>query len=332
MISIYVSPFVCRVMVYEPVREARFVPLAPPGSSWAPPASAERASKAGTEAAVATKAAAAAAAASTKAAATAAAASTKAAAAGTAAAAAAPAGPEDDDTADSYTQDSNGDVSTGKVHAGRPTLDITATCRGLPKSEKTVLAAPGSPKDESCSITSGSSGSVDSIDGVDCTLTALQATTLLDSPKGSEPLLQQQQQLQPQDPDVTTTDTTAVPAARSGKQRRNETPLQAAVRRVSATHATFFVSGLWHMLIFYYATGLVTYHWLAFFTLQGPIMVVEAVLKHYAKAAGFKLPYAVSVFLTNFLLIVVARPLFFGPCDWSGLCSSMMDNVKSSLV
>jgi hypothetical protein len=321
-------------MVYEPVRETRFVPLAPPGSSWAKP-SAEQVTKADTEAAASsasTKAAAAAAAASTKAAAAAAAASTKAAAAGTAAAAAAPAGPED--TADSCTQDSNGDVSTdSKVHAGRLSLDITATCRVQPEAEKTVRAAPGSIKDGSCSITSGSSGSIDSVDSVDSTLTALQAPNPLDSRKGSDPLLlQQQNQPQPQNPDVTTTSPTAKPAARSGKQPRNETPLQAVVRRVAATHATFFVSGLWHLLIFYYATGMVTYHWLAFFTLQGPIMVVEAVLKQYAKAVGFKLPYAVSVFLTNFLLILVARPLFFGPCDWSGLCSSMMDNVKSSVV
>jgi hypothetical protein len=104
------------------------------------------------------------------------------------------------------------------------------------------------------------------------------------------------------------------------------------LRRVAATNATFLVSGLWHMLIFYYATGLVTYHWLAFFTVQGPIMVAEAACKHYAKQAGFKLPYPASVFLANFLLIVVARPLFFGPCDWSGMCSAMLSNVKGSVA
>lgn len=108
--------------------------------------------------------------------------------------------------------------------------------------------------------------------------------------------------------------------------------MQAILRRIAATNATFFVSGLWHLLIFYYATGLVTYHWITFFTVQGPIMVAETALKAYAKKVGFKLPYPVSVFLANFLLIVVARPLFFGPCDWSGLCTAMMDNVKTSVV
>jgi hypothetical protein len=125
--------------------------------------------------------------------------------------------------------------------------------------------------------------------------------------------------------------TPQLPAAAAAAARK-ETPAQAVMRRVAGTHATFFFSGLWHLLIFYYATGLVTYHWVTFFTVQGPIMVAETVLKHYAKRAGLRLPYAASVFLTNFLLIVVARPLFFGPCDWSGLCTAMMDNVKSSVV
>lgn len=100
-------------------------------------------------------------------------------------------------------------------------------------------------------------------------------------------------------------------------------------RRVAGLHATFVFSGLWHMLIFYFATGLVTPHWLAFFSLQGPIMAAEAVLKHVCVGRwGVALPPLVSVPLTNLLLIVVARPLFFGPCDWSGLCTAMMANVR----
>lgn len=121
-------------------------------------------------------------------------------------------------------------------------------------------------------------------------------------------------------------------SAAAAPAKRKETATQALLRRVAATHATFFFSGLWHLLIFYYATGLVTHHWLVFFSVQAPIMVAETALKHFAKKAGFALPVPVAVFLTNFLLIVVAQPLFFGPCDWSGMCTAMMDNVKGSVV
>lgn len=126
----------------------------------------------------------------------------------------------------------------------------------------------------------------------------------------------------------------SAPATQSAQEaaKRKETPAQAVLRRIAATHATFAFSGLWHMLIFYYATGLVTYHWPLFFSVQAPIMVAETVLKLYARRLGLKLPTAVSVSLTNFLLIVVAQPLFFGPCDWSGMCTAMMDNVKGAFV
>lgn len=107
---------------------------------------------------------------------------------------------------------------------------------------------------------------------------------------------------------------------------------QVLLRRLAALHATFAFSGVWHALIFYYATGLVTYHWFTFFSIQAPIMAVEAVLVKWAKRRGLLLPRAVSIFLTNFLLIVVANPFFFGPCDWSGMCTAMMDNVKGAFV
>lgn len=107
--------------------------------------------------------------------------------------------------------------------------------------------------------------------------------------------------------------------------------MAALLRRVVGLHATFVFSGLWHALIFFYATGRVTPHWFAFFSLQGPIMAAEAALKHVAARRGWALPQLASVLLTNVLLIVVARPLFFGPCDASGLCSAMMDNVRGGL-
>jgi hypothetical protein len=103
---------------------------------------------------------------------------------------------------------------------------------------------------------------------------------------------------------------------------------QKMIRRMLAVHATFIFSGLWHMLIFYYATGLLTYHWLAFFSVQAPILSLEAILIKWCKGKQLMLPRFAAIFLTNFLLIVVANPLFFGPCDWSGLCTAMYDNIS----
>ncbi|WIA10148.1 hypothetical protein OEZ85_010353 [Tetradesmus obliquus] len=107
---------------------------------------------------------------------------------------------------------------------------------------------------------------------------------------------------------------------------------QRMLRRLAALQATFAFSGLWHLLIFYYATGLVTYHWFLFFSLQAPIMAAEAILVKWAKQRQLLLRRPAAIFLTNFLLIVVARPLFFGPCDWSGMCTAMFDNVKGYFV
>lgn len=66
--------------------------------------------------------------------------------------------------------------------------------------------------------------------------------------------------------------------------------------------------------------------------LQAPIMAAEAILVKWAKNRQLLLPRPVAIFLTNFLLIVVANPLFFGPCDWSGMCSAMFDNVQRYFV
>jgi hypothetical protein len=71
---------------------------------------------------------------------------------------------------------------------------------------------------------------------------------------------------------------------------------------------------------------------LLFALLQAPIMAVEAILVKWAKQRKLMVRRPLAIFLTNFLLIVVANPLFFGPCDWSGMCTAMFDNVKGYFV
>jgi hypothetical protein len=66
---------------------------------------------------------------------------------------------------------------------------------------------------------------------------------------------------------------TAAAAAADGKAASDAAGSRASkqqrmLRRFAALQATFAFSGLWHLLIFYYATGLVTPHWFLFFSVQ----------------------------------------------------------------
>jgi hypothetical protein len=111
------------------------------------------------------------------------------------------------------------------------------------------------------------------------------------------------------------------------QQQHSKKKQKRLLRRFLALQATFAFSAAWHVLIFYYNTHIWTWHWFSFFSLQAPIITVESLLIRAAKARSFTLPRPVSIFLTNFLLIVVANPLFFGPCDWSGMCHAMMSSI-----
>ncbi|KAG2426899.1 hypothetical protein HXX76_012686 [Chlamydomonas incerta] len=90
------------------------------------------------------------------------------------------------------------------------------------------------------------------------------------------------------------------------------------LRRFLALQAVFLFSGLWHILIFWYNTRVFSWKWAAFFTVQAPILMLERALHKLGARLGIRVPHALQVFSANFLLIVVARPLFFGPADDTG--------------
>ncbi|GBF93009.1 hypothetical protein Rsub_05620 [Raphidocelis subcapitata] len=108
------------------------------------------------------------------------------------------------------------------------------------------------------------------------------------------------------------------------------------LRRAAALQATFAFSGLWHAFIWahFHGTSSLGWRWFVFFSVQAPIMVAEAALQHLwlAKWRLPPPPRAVSVLLTNFLLIVVAEPFFFGPCDASGMCARMMGSLQQAVA
>jgi len=101
-------------------------------------------------------------------------------------------------------------------------------------------------------------------------------------------------------------------AAAKGTPTASAAPAKPAprpLRRALALQATFLFSGLWHMFIWqHHHVGGAGWRWLAFFSLQAPIIVAEAALQRlWLRGRGLPpLPGWVSVPLTNFLLLVIA--------------------------
>jgi hypothetical protein len=114
---------------------------------------------------------------------------------------------------------------------------------------------------------------------------------------------------------------TAAGSASAGRR-----PRASLLRRCAALQATFVFSAVWHIAIFWYNTHVLCWRWVAFFSLQAPIVTVEMLLVTRARAAGLQLPRWLSVLLTNLLLIVIARPLFFGPADDYGFAARCLSN------
>lgn len=80
--------------------------------------------------------------------------------------------------------------------------------------------------------------------------------------------------------------------------------------------ATFLVSGLVHELILAYVSpNHVFGGWFWYFTLQGPLVLIEAVLKSWAAARRIQLPRLVANVLTCAVCMTMATWLFFPPAE-----------------
>lgn len=95
--------------------------------------------------------------------------------------------------------------------------------------------------------------------------------------------------------------------ARPGGGRRRASRL----RRVLAVCATFAASGAAHELGYLYLTGGLSGRWMLFFTLQGPLLVLEALLGAAASKAGVRVPRPLAILATLTVLQSLAGPLLF---------------------
>lgn len=107
----------------------------------------------------------------------------------------------------------------------------------------------------------------------------------------------------------------ALPKAAAGYDRgRPKRP--SALRRAAATCATFLISGLLHEALLWYVTGAAgrpqRYKQLVYFTMQGPMLLVEGALKKAAGKAGVSLPRWASIPLASLTLQLSGYTLFWG--------------------
>ncbi|KAI3430491.1 hypothetical protein D9Q98_005086 [Chlorella vulgaris] len=88
-------------------------------------------------------------------------------------------------------------------------------------------------------------------------------------------------------------------------------PSVAPWRRILAMCTTFAVSGAVHELAFYHLTRRLSGHWMLFFTMQGPLLLVEAWLRQLCRQAGIRLPLVVRIVCATTVLHWCAQLLFF---------------------
>lgn len=74
------------------------------------------------------------------------------------------------------------------------------------------------------------------------------------------------------------------------------------------------------------ATG----EWLIFFSLQGPIVVLEAIIRRWGRAQGLRPPpRLVAVPYTLLTLLIIAHFYFFPPAISSGIDSRFFNSVRA---
>ena len=99
-------------------------------------------------------------------------------------------------------------------------------------------------------------------------------------------------------------------------------------RKAAAVCATFLASGAAHEAIFWAANGLLvrpSFEWFLFFTIQGPLVCVEAVVRSKLRLRGM-----VAVPVTCALLLAMGSWLFFPPAVRTGLDRRVVDAIKEA--
>jgi hypothetical protein len=103
-------------------------------------------------------------------------------------------------------------------------------------------------------------------------------------------------------------------------------------RRQLGAAATFVVSGLEHELFLWYLLRAWGWRWLAFFSLQGPLLAGEAALKRRARAAGLSLHLRVASLAVLLVLGLTADAFFWPPLVQPALLQPLRQSAATTLA
>jgi hypothetical protein len=103
-------------------------------------------------------------------------------------------------------------------------------------------------------------------------------------------------------------------------------------RRAAAACAAFAASGLLHEAFILHLRGRVSGYWLAFFTAQGPLLVIEQRARRWMHRAHIRVPRPVAVLSTLVGLLLLADALFFPDILKMGIPQRVIHNIHIALT
>lgn len=74
--------------------------------------------------------------------------------------------------------------------------------------------------------------------------------------------------------------------------------------------------------------GKLTWYWLAYFSVQGPVVAAEFELRRATRAWGIKLPFPMNVIFALGCTTAIGHVLFFPPCHQNELPQKVISNIQ----
>jgi hypothetical protein len=120
---------------------------------------------------------------------------------------------------------------------------------------------------------------------------------------------------------------------RPSEEEENEEYFQISrSRRALALCTSFLISGVFHEFFIIYLRGRVSGYWLTFFTLQGPLLVLESVARRWLRVQGTVVPKFLSIPLTLGLILTLGDLFFFPDVVRMGIAGQIVQNLYDMIV
>ena len=103
-------------------------------------------------------------------------------------------------------------------------------------------------------------------------------------------------------------------------------------RRAAAVCASFAVSGWLHEVFIIYLRGRLSGYWMAFFTLQGPLLFIESMGRRWLKKRKILVPTFVAIPVALGVLLTLGDLFFFPDIVRMGIADQVVGNLYKILV